>query len=135
MAKINTTGTGTINTLQTATVVLNDTTTLSPKSGSISDGYLEYIFPLDLSVQGNLSITLTDTRKTNTITALSVPKGSMPFSMYDDGGNIGVAFGTMASEAGAWCYMPFYLKSSTDNSSKMFQIRVYDDGTIKAVEV
>lgn len=115
--------------------MLNDTTTLSPKSGSISDGYLEYIFPLDLSVQGNLSITLTDTRKTNTITALAIPKGSMPFSMYDAGGSVGVAFGVMASEAGAWCYMPFYLKSSTDNSSKMFKIQVTDDGVIKAVEV
>lgn len=133
VSKINTTGSGTINSLQSATVVLNDTTTLSPKSGSISDGYLDYIFPLATETQGNLDITLTDTRKTNTITALSVPKGSMPLSMYDDGSNIGVAFGCMATQAGAWMYMPLYLQSKSGNY--MFKIVIDDDGNISTEKV
>lgn len=135
VSKINTTGSGTVNTLQSATVVLNGGTTLSPSGGSISTGYLDYIFPLALETQGNLSITLKDTRKTNTITGLNVPKGSMPLSLYDDGSNIGISFGCMATEKGAWVYMPFYLQSSTSGSTKMFRICVYDDGTIKAVAV
>ncbi len=133
VSKINTTGSGTVNILQSATVVLNGGTTLSPKSGSISAGYFDYIFPLAIETQGNLSIILTDTRKTNTITGLCVPKGSMPLSLYDDGSNVGVAFGCMATSQGAWMYMPFYIQSATSGSTKMFRLCVYDDGTIKAV--
>lgn len=135
VSKINTTGSGTVNTLQSYKVVLNSSTTLTPTSGSISSGYLDYIFPLAIATQGNLTITLTDTRKTNTITGLNVPKGSMPLSLFDDGSNIGIAFGCMATEKGAWVYMPFYLQSSTSGSTKMFRICVYDDGTIKAVAI
>lgn len=135
VSPINTTGSGIINTLQSAVVVLNDTTTLSPSGGSIASGYLDYIFPLATETQGNLTITLTDTRKSNTITGLNVPKGSMPFSMYDDGSNIGVAFGCMATDKGAWMYMPFYLQSSTSGSTKMFRLCIDDNGNITAKAV
>ena len=135
VSPINTTGSGIINTLQSAVVVLNDTTTLSPSGGSIASGYLDYIFPLAQETQGNLTITLTDTRKSNTITGLNVPKGSMPLSMYDDGSNIGVAFGCMATDKGAWMYMPFYLQSSTSGSTKMFRLCIDDNGNITAKAV
>ena len=135
VSPINTTGSGIINTLQSAVVVLNDTTTLSPSGGSIASGYLDYIFPLATETQGNLTITLTDTRKSNTITGLNVPKGSMPLSMYDDGSNIGVAFGCMATDKGAWMYMPFYLQSSTSGSTKMFRLCIDDNGNITAKAV
>ena len=135
VSPINTTGSGIINTLQSAVVVLNDTTTLSPSGGSIASGYLDYIFPLSQETQGNLAITLTDTRKSNTITGLNVPKGSMPLSLYDDGSNIGVAFGCMATDKGAWMYMPFYLQSSTSGSTKMFRLCIDDNGNITAKAV
>lgn len=135
VSKINTTGSGTINTLKSVKVVLNNTTTLTPSSGSISDGYIDYIFPLAIETQGNLTITLTDTRKANAITGLNVPKGSMPLSLFDDGSNIGVSFGCMATQKGAWVYMPFYLQSSTSGSTKMFRLCVDDNGNITAKAV
>lgn len=130
---INTTGSGTINTLQSATVILNNTTPLQPKGGSISAGYLDYIFPLATETQGNLTITLTDTRKSNTITALNVPKGSMPLSLYDDNSGIGVAFGCMATTSGMWVYMPMYLQSTSGSS--MWRIKVDDSGNLSTEKV
>lgn len=135
VSKINTTGSGVVNTLQSAVVVLNGSATLSPSGGSIESGYLDYIFPLTTETQGNLLITLTDTRKSNTITGLNVPKGSMPLSMFDNGSSIGVAFGCMATEGGAWMYMPFYLQSSTSGSTKMFRLCIDDNGNITAQAV
>lgn len=135
VSKINTTGSGVINTLQSCTVVLNGGTTLEPSGGSIDAGYLDYIFPLAVETQGNLTVTLTDTRKSNTITGLSVPKGSMPLSLYDAGGGTGVAFGRMATQEGMWCYMPLYIQSCTSGSSKMFRLKIDDNGNITAESV
>lgn len=135
VAKINTTGSGIINTLQNCVVILNGGTTLSPTGGSLESGYLDYIFPLAVETQGNLEITLTDTRKSNTITGLSVPKGSMPMSLYDGGGGTGVAFGRMATQEGLWCYMPIYIQSATNGSSKMFRLKIDDNGNISTEQV
>lgn len=121
------------NDLRTVTVVLNDTTTLTPTQGSISDGYIDYIFPLDISTQGNLKITLTDDLRTNNITSLVVPKGAMPLSLFDAGGDQGVAFGRMATQSGAWVYMPLYIQSY--QSTRMFRLKISDAGVITAEQV
>lgn len=122
------------NTLQLCTVKLNNTV-ISKIAGSIQDGYLDYIFPLAQNVQGNLEIYLEDEISNNTITSLVVPKSTMPLSLYQNGNSVGVAIGRMATQSGLWCYEQFYLKSSTNNSSKIFNIQVDDNGQITATEV
>ena len=122
------------NTLQLCTVKLNNTV-ISKTAGSIQDGYLDYIFPLAQNVQGNLEIYLEDEISNNTITSLVVPKSTMPLSLYQNGNSVGVAIGRMATQSGFWCYEQFYLKSSTNNSSKIFNIQVDDNGQITATEV
>lgn len=88
------------NTLTSNPVVIMNGTTLEPTSGSIEDGYFEYIFALDTSLTGNLNITLTDKISTNTITSLLVSKANMAISLFDDGTDVGVSFGQMATEKG-----------------------------------
>ena len=122
------------NTLQTCAVKLNDVV-ITKTSGSIQDGYLDYIFPLAQNTQGNLEIYLEDEISNNTITSLVVPKSTMPLSLYQNGNSVGVAIGRMATQSGLWCYEQFYLKSSTNNSSKIFNIQVDDNGQITATEV
>lgn len=122
------------NSLQSYQVKLNNSV-ITPISGSISDGYLEYLFPLAQNVQGNLEIYLEDKISSNTITSLAVSKAINPLSLYQSGDSVGVAIGRICTESGFWCYEQFYLKSSSTGSIKIFNIQVDDNGQITATEV
>lgn len=111
VSKINTTGSGTVNKLQSCKVVLSSATTLSPKSGSISSGYLDYIFPLDTATQGNLAITLTDTRKTNTITGLNMTQKQ--FAVFT-----GIPYRTIQNWEGNVNACPLYVLAMLDTCIK-----------------
>ncbi len=99
------------NTLQSCVVKLNNNT-ITATSGSIASGYLDFIFPLAVNVQGNLEVTFTDKILSNVITSLVVPKQTMPLSLYQNGNSVGVSVGRMATSSGFWCYEEFYLKQS-----------------------
>ena len=116
------------NTLQTCVVKLNGTV-ITATSGSIALGYLDFIFPLAVNVQGNLEVVLTDRISSNTITSLVVPKSTMPLSMYQSGDSVGVSIGRMCTEAGLWIYEQMHYK---DPSSTSIYDIVVEDGYLKA---
>ena len=76
------------NLLVSATVILNDEISLTPSSGSIAEGYIDYIFPLGLTLNGNLEIVLTDDLSSSSIKSQIVPKASMAMSLFDNGQNV-----------------------------------------------
>ena len=116
------------NTLQTCVVKLNGTV-ITATSGSIALGYLDFIFPLAVNVQGNLEVVLTDLISSNTITSLVVPKSTMPLSMYQSGDSVGVSIGRMCTESGLWIYEPMHYK---DPSSTSIYDIIVEDGYLKA---
>ena len=103
------------NTLQTCVVELNGTA-ITVTDGSIAQGFLDFIFPLAVNVQGNLEVTLTDEILSNVITSLVVPKQTMPLSLYQSGDSVGVAIGRMATSAGLWIYEQMYYKDPSGTS-------------------
>lgn len=115
------------NTLQSYLVKLNGTT-ITPSSGSIANGYLNFIFPLAVNVQGNLEVTLTDKIRSNIITSLVVPKQTMPLSLYQSGDSVGVSVGRMATSDGFWCYEEFYLKGQ--GHTTVYNIGVDSNGVL-----
>ena len=88
------------NNLNIAPIVMVNDERVNATEGSIADGYFTYVFPLSTSTTGNLSITLTDKISTNTITSLFISKANMAISLFDDGNDVGVSFGQMATEKG-----------------------------------
>lgn len=88
------------NALNSIPIVKVNNTTIQATSGSINDGYFDYIFSLSTSTTGNIEITLNDKIDSNVITSLSVSKANMPLSLFDDGTDIGVSFGEMATQKG-----------------------------------
>ena len=120
------------NTLQTCTVKLNNTT-ISATSGSIANGYLDFIFPLAVNVQGNMEVYFVDQIYHNTITSLVVPKSIMPLSLYQSGDSVGVAIGRMATDSGFWCYEEFYLKES--GGTNVYHISVNSSGQLVVTRV
>ncbi len=116
------------NTLQSCTVKLNGTT-IAATSGSIANGYLDFIFPLAVNVQGNLEVTFTDRITSNVITSLVVPKSTMPLSMYQSGDSVGVSIGRMCTESGLWVYEQMHYKDP--NSTSVYSI-VIESGYLKA---
>lgn len=115
------------NTLQSCVVKLNGTT-ITATSGSIANGYLDFIFPLAVNVQGNLEVTFTDRILTNVITSLVVPKQTMPLSLYQSGDNVGVSIGRMCTDSGFWVYEDFYLKGY--NHTTIYQIYIDSNGIL-----
>ena len=120
------------NTLQTCTVKLNGTQ-ITATSGSISQGYLDFIFPLPVNVQGNLNVYFADEIYNNTITSLVVPKSIMPLSLYQSGDSVGVSVGRMATSDGFWCYEEFYLKQS--GGTKVFNVAIDGSGNMTITDV
>ena len=120
------------NKLQSYTVKLNGTQ-ITATSGSIADGYLNFIFPLAVNVQGNLSVYLADEVYNNTITSLVVPKSIMPLSLYQSGDSVGVSVGRMATSDGFWCYEEFYLKQS--GGTKVFNVAIDGSGNMTITDV
>ena len=103
------------NTLINCTVKLNGTVLVNGQNcvitGSISAGYLNYVFPLQLNTQGDLGITFQDHILTAPeITALAVPKSIMALSLYQNNTDVGVTIGRMATQAGFYEALDFYLK-------------------------
>ena len=102
------------NAMSSISVKLNGTTLVNGQNcvitGSISAGYLNYIFPLTLSTQGDLSIIMTDLITTVTIDNLAVPKSIMALSLYQNNTDVGVTIGRMATQAGFYEALDFYLK-------------------------
>lgn len=114
------------------TVKVNGTTLTSDNAtitGSIQDGYFDYIFPLAANQQGDLEIKLVDQITSSTITNLTVSKQYNPLSLYQNGDYVGAAIGRICTNAGFWCYEPFYLKTSTSGMSDMLQVEVYKDSS------
>lgn len=71
--------------------------------------YADYIVPLVVGESGNIEITMTDSvcvalGTTSVITSLSVPKATLPLSLFDNGTDRGTAFGQMATRPGNWFY-------------------------------
>lgn len=71
--------------------------------------YADYIVPLAVGESGNIEITMTDSvcvalGTTSVITSLSVPKATLPLSLFDNGTDRGTAFGQMATRPGNWFY-------------------------------
>lgn len=102
------------NAMSSISVKLNGTTLVNGQNcvitGSISAGYLNYIFPLALNTQGDLSIIMTDLITTVTIDNLAVPKSIMALSLYQNNTDVGVTIGRMATQAGFYEALDFYLK-------------------------
>ncbi len=97
-----------------------------------SAGSLDLIFPLAVNVQGNLIVKFTDQIDNNTVTSLVVPKSTMPLAMYQDGDDVGVSIGRMATEAGFWVYEQMYLKDP--NSTTIYRIYI-EGGVVKAAAI
>lgn len=109
------------NTLQNYSVSLNGTT-IGETGGSVSSGYLDYLFPLATNTQGNLSIYLVDKIASNVITSFVVAKSIMPLSLYQSGDTVGVSIGRMATGSGFKCYEEFSILE--DNGNDMHTIGV-----------
>lgn len=120
------------NKLQTCTVKLNGTQ-ITATSGSIANGYLDFIFPLPVNIQGNLEVYFADEVYHSTITSLVVPKSIMPLSLYQSGDSVGVSVGRMATSDGFWCYEEFYLKQS--NGTKVFNVAIDGSGNMTITDV
>lgn len=120
------------NTLQACTVKLNGTQ-ITATSGSIASGFLDFIFPLAVNVQGNLNVYFADEIYNNTITSLVVPKSIMPLSLYQSGDSVGVSVGRMATSDGFWCYEEFYLKQS--GGTKVFNVAIDGSGNMTITDV
>ena len=121
------------NTLVNCTVKLNGTVLVNGQNcvitGSIANGYLNYIFPLQLNTQGDLGITFQDHILTAPeITSLAVPKSIMPLSLYQDNTNVGITIGRMSTSAGFYEALDFYLKGK--NHGTFYEIYIDTSGNL-----
>lgn len=105
---------------------------IQPTSGSIEEGYYEYIFPASQLVDTIFQATMSDRVYTDVEDVLVLSSSSVPLSLFDGGEGTGVSIGREATERGFWVYDAFYLKGTDDNSGKIFQIMINDDGQISA---
>ena len=105
---------------------------LSPVSGSISSGVLEYFMQIPVTESADLEITITDKLATNTVTSFSVPLGTMPLSLFDDGSGTGVAFGQMATKHGVWFYQPLIFRTMINNKYEYFELTCNEYGMVMA---
>ena len=122
------------NTLQTLLVKVsrNGTEETLFNGTAPSSGVLDLIFPLAVNVQGDMIVKFTDQIDANTVTSLVVPKSTMPLSMYQDGDDVGVAIGRMATEGGFWVYEQMYLKDP--DSSTVYRIYI-ENGVLKGTAI
>lgn len=105
---------------------------LSPVSGSINSGVLEYFMQIPVTESADLEITITDKLATNTVTSFSVPLGTMPLSLFDDGSGTGVAFGQMATKHGVWFYQPLIFRTMINNKYEYFELTCNEYGMVMA---
>lgn len=105
---------------------------LSPVSGSVSSGVLEYFMQIPVTESADLEITITDKLATNTITSFSIPLGTMPLSLFDDGSGTGAAFGQMATKHGVWFYQPLIFRTMINNKYEYFELTCNEYGMVMA---
>ena len=105
---------------------------LSPVSDSVSSGVLEYFMQIPVTESADLEITITDKLATNTVTSFSVPLGTMPLSLFDDGSGTGAAFGQMATKHGVWFYQPLIFRTMINNKYEYFELTCNEYGMVMA---
>lgn len=105
---------------------------LTPVSGSISGGTLEYFMQIPVTESADLEIIITDKLATNTVTSFSVPLGTMPLSLFDDGSGTGAAFGQMATKHGVWFYQPLIFRTMINNKYEFFELTCNEYGMVMA---
>lgn len=121
-------GTNSINSI----TVKKGNQVLTPVSGSISGGTLEYFMQIPVTESADLEITITDKLATNTVTSFSVPLGTMPLSLFDDGSGTGAAFGQMATKHGVWFYQPLIFRTMINNKYEYFELTCNEYGMVMA---
>jgi len=102
---------------------------LTPVSGSIEDGYLNYFFECAIDETADLVVVITDNIASNQVTQFSIPQGTMPLSLYDGAQGTGSAFGQMATKEGAWFYDTLFFMSKKLDGSKQAYYLAVDENT------
>lgn len=105
---------------------------INPIVGSVDSGILEYFMEIPIEESADLEITVADKISTNVITSFSIPQGTMPISLYDDGNGTGVAFGQMATKHGVWFHEPLIFRAMIDNKYKYFELTCNEFGMVMA---
>lgn len=125
------------NALQSGAVKINGTTLTAENcerySQNIANGYFEYVFPLPINVQGNITVELTDGISNNSQTSMMIPQAVVPLGLYQAGSSVGVAVGRMATEEGLRVYTGFYLLG--DDGYTMYKVHIDSSGNIAVTAV